>query len=829
MTLIAAKHHALRRTLLLAASALASGMIASPVWAQTPDNAGERFSGLEEITVTARRRVESAQDIPVAVTAYSAARIDRQDLTSLEKLAAFTPQFQVGRASNGSGAQLTMRGIGTSSTSIGIEQSVAVIVDGVYFGQGRTINEGFFDLESAEVMKGPQALFFGKNATAGAVSINTANPTQEFEGMARVGYEVNAGQLIGEVVGSGPLTEDLGLRIAVRGANMFGGLFHNDAQVRQIGFFDVATGTGSTLNTTVGERGLPGEKEFIGRVTLQWEPSDRLNASLKLTGDSNKNDNPSFNSVPFACPTGFSAFDPNVACGKRFRVDQSGMPLEVAQSGLPFAKEDGSLFNDYRSWALTGKVEYALDNVTVTSVSNYQWNRNTFALKGDFQTTSNPAIGNVWATENTTWQAFSTELRALTSFEGPLNALIGGLYQNTERDFAQWVQTAGLEDSSAADPTDRFNVFSKDSKTDGETLSAYGQLILELFDSVEITGGVRYTYETKDSVFRHPFVNPALAAIFIPFDPNNAAATELTAEQKFTNWSPDATISWTPLDDVMIYAAYKEGFKSGGFSNSAILSGLSATPLEDFTFAPEKASGFEGGVKSTLADNQLRLNATVYTYKYSNLQVDFFNSPVFAFQTLNAGSARTKGVEIEFQYAPNAVEGLQFHGSLNYNRARYNNFLAPCYAGQTIAEGCALTGPSGAPFQDLSGQQTAVAPEWTGLLGVSYDRQVADDYIGGLTVDARYSDDYLASGFGNPLSRQNEYVALNATLRLGTEDERWQIAVIGKNLTNRFYVTGVVDGPSTGAGTGTANGTLADQVGFAANPRTVEFRLTTRF
>ncbi|GAB4146088.1 MAG: TonB-dependent receptor [Sphingomonadales bacterium] len=814
------------RLTLLAASALSSGWaIAVPASAQ---ETGQRFAGLEEITVTARRRVESAQTVPVAVTAYSAERIDRQDLTSLEKLAAFTPQFQVGRASNGSGAQLTMRGIGTSSTSIGIEQSVAVIVDGVYFGQGRTINEGFFDLGSVEVMKGPQALFFGKNATAGAIAITTADPTESFEGMARVGYEMNAGKLIGEVVGSGPLNDKLGLRIAVRGSNMFGGMFRNVVDVKQINMFDVATGTSRTLNTTVGERGLPGEKEFLGRVTLKWDPTDRLSATLKVTGDSNKNDNPSYNSVPFACPGPNTTFDPSVPCAKRFRVSQGGMPLALPESGFPFAREDGSLFNDYRSWAVTGKVEYQLDQVAITSVTNYQWNRNTFGLKGDFQTTSNPAIGNVWATENTSWRSFSTELRALTEFDGPLNMLVGGLYQNTERDYGQWVQSAGVEDSSVADPSNRFVAFSKNSETDGETLAAYAQLIYNPIEKVEITGGVRYTYETKDSFFFQPFVNPALAAVFVPFDPNNPA-TEVIGDQKFTNWSPDATISYTPMDDVMVYAAYKEGFKSGGFSNSGLLSGFSATPVEDLTFEPEKASGFEGGVKSTVLDNQLRLNVTLYTYKYSNLQVDFFNSPIFAFQTLNAGSARTKGVEVEFQYAPNSIAGLQFQGSVNYNRARYNNFLAPCYAGQTIAQGCTLTGPSGAPFQDLSGQATAVAPEWTGMLGLSYERPVMDDLIAAVTFDARYSDDYLASGFGNPLSKQNEYVALNATLSVGTEDDRWQFALIGKNLTNRFYVTGVVDGPSTGSGTGTNAGVLADQVGFANDPRTVEVRLTTHF
>lgn len=140
--------------------------LANPVFAQSPTR-GEAVGGLEEVVVTARKREESAQDVPVIVQALSAEQIRAMDLTSMEKLASTTPNFNIGRASNGSGAQITMRGIGSSSTSIGIEQSVAVIVDGAYYGQGRVINEGFFDLAQVELMKGPQALFFGKNATGG--------------------------------------------------------------------------------------------------------------------------------------------------------------------------------------------------------------------------------------------------------------------------------------------------------------------------------------------------------------------------------------------------------------------------------------------------------------------------------------------------------------------------------------------------------------------------------------------------------------------------------------------------------------------------------------
>ncbi len=147
---------------------LATGLTVSPqVLAQDmPARAG----GPEEIVVTARKRQESLQDAPLSVSAISQERIEKMDVTSLEKIAALTPQFFVGRSSNGSGAQMTLRGIGSSSTSIGIEQSVAVIMDGVYYGQGRVLNEGMFDLAQIEILKGPQSLFFGKNATAGAIN-----------------------------------------------------------------------------------------------------------------------------------------------------------------------------------------------------------------------------------------------------------------------------------------------------------------------------------------------------------------------------------------------------------------------------------------------------------------------------------------------------------------------------------------------------------------------------------------------------------------------------------------------------------------------------------
>lgn len=802
---------------------------ASPVWAAesvTPVNAEDAQSGgLETIVVTARKRAESAQDVPVAITAISAEQIARRDLTSLEKVAASTPNFSVGRASNGSGASLTLRGIGSSATSIGIEQSVAVVVDGVYYGQGRVINEGFFDLARLELLKGPQALFFGKNATAGVVSITTADPTPNWEFTTRASYEFRAEQAQMEGIASGPLTDTLGIRLAVRGSKMWGGYFKNVADPVTFNTFDVATARLTTHTAQPAPTEQPGEKELLGRVTLKWTPTDKLTATLKASGTYSRTNNSSWNYVAYNCASGSSTLNPAIACGQNFTTHQNEIPADIAAT-LPFAEADGSLYNRYRSFAVTGAINYELDNVTLTSVTNYQENANRWACACDFQSSNR----GTWATENSTWHAYSSEFRALTHYDGAVNVMVGGLYQKTKRDFDQYVLTAlalgpgffaGLE-NSAASAENRYVSFQKNSQTSGETLAGFGQVTWKILDTLEASGGVRYTHETKDSYFVQPYVNAGLAAVFVP---NKFAR----ANQTFDNWSPEATLTWKPHNGLMFYAAYKTAYKSGGFSNSGIYSGASPNPVDDFTFAPETSSGFEIGVKTTLLDNQLRLNAGLYTFKYTDLQVDFFNSQIFAFQTYNAGAARTKGVDIDFEFAPRAVDGLSVHGSISYNRARYQNFTGPCFSGQTIAQGCTLAGPAGAPFQNLSGKPTANAPGWTGTLGATYEQPIGSNLKLGASADARYSGDYLASGFGNPYSRIGSYTQLDAGVRLGSEDDRWEFALLGKNLTNRFYVSGSADGPSTGSGTGTAGGVHADALGFAARPRTVQLQFTGRF
>lgn len=819
---------AFRKSGLFASSILGVSILAVPVAAQDAAAPGVNDGGLADIVVTARKREETAQSVPVSVTALSEIVIQQRDITSIEKIAAATPNLNVGRASNGSGAQLTLRGIGSSSTSIGIEQSVAVVVDGAYYGQGRIIQEGFFDLKRVEVLKGPQALFFGKNATAGVISLTTNDPGSDPEFVVRGGYEFRARQYQGEVIASGPLSDTFGVRLALRGSKMDGGYFRNVSVNRTYTTLDIqnvlAGGTGNPIAHTAppAARRAPGEEELLGRLTLKFTPNDRLTATFKAAYDINKVNNSSWNYAAYNCglASGLSQLT-GYACGRDFVTHQNNMPADIA-ANFPYAKKNGDLYNRYRSWALNGNITYELDALTISSVTNYNTNNNRWACACDFQT----GEAGQWATENSTWKAFSQELRAQTSLDGPINGMLGMLYQKTRRNFGQYIAFAGLR-NSAAPTADEYVATRKSSFTKGETIAAFGQLTWKILPRLELAGGVRYTHETKDSFFTQPYNNPGVTTIFRPQnDPDGLGV--VTAKQTFDNWSPEATLTFKATDDLMIYAAYKTAYKSGGFSNGGINSKFSTDPLADLTFNPEKARGFEAGIKSTLADNQLRLNLTAFTYKYLDLQVDFFNSPIFAFQTLTA-DARTSGAELEFEFAPRNVAGLNVHGSINYTDAHYTRFAnAPCFAGQTPAQGCS---PINAVFsqQNLTGARLAVAPKWTGNFGVGYDMGVGTDLKLGFNADARYSGSYLASGFGNPLSRQKSYVTLDAGVRFGAEDGNWEVALIGKNLTNAFYVAGVVDGPSTGSGTGTAAGIPADQLGFANLPRTVKVQLTKRF
>lgn len=774
------------------------------------------MGGLEEVVVTARKREESLQDAPLTVTAYNAKRIAEYDITSLERIQQVTPQLYVGRVSNGSGAQITMRGIGASSaTSIGIEQSVAVVMNGAYYGQGRVLNEGMFDLGQIEILKGPQSLFFGKNATAGVISLTTAKPTEEWEFNANVGYEFETEQTRVEGIISGPISDAVGIRLAIRESKMDGGWYKNNSHDNSYTYLDVAKdfAEGFTEVAPGDNRDTPQEEETLARATLTVNPSDAL--SMTFTGQYSNVYvlDSAYNHIPFSCDGPTSAW--GVPCGDNFEIAHNQFPQTLADS-LPYT--DGqNLYNEYESWSLNAEIEYDFGNFTLSSITNIQENENDWALPGDFADTND----GIFATEHTVWEAWSEELRIQSDFDGMFNFMLGALYQETTREFLQWVtfSAGGVLNYNSAAPAGLEHVtYNKDSQTDGETLSFFGEVQLQLSEKLEATAGVRYIDESKDSYFQQPYVHP-IGQLALGW-----AAGGLGANQSFTEWQPEATISYHLSDDVTVYGAYKTAYKSGGFSNGSIYAPNSE--VTDFAFDPETASGFEVGIKSTLLDNQLRLNASIYTYEFEDLQLDYFDSVNILFLTINAGKATSEGAEVELEYAPFSMPGLSLRGTLAYNKAEYDQFIAPCWDGQTAATGCnsELPGYNGKPGFDISGQPTGMAPELSASAGFSYDGELENGWMWGIGGDLLYSDEYMASAMGHPFSWRDSYVLFNALAYVGSGN--WQLKLMGKNLGDEMVISGNLEGASSGAASGRSQ---ADLIGYGGPGRTIELQLRLSF
>ena len=466
---------------------------------------------------------------------------------------------------------------------------------------------------------------------------------------------------------------------------------------------------------------------------------------------------------------------------------------------------------------MNAEITWELGDFTLSSITNIQENENNWALPGDFANTND----GIFATEHATWEAWSEEIRLQSNFDGMFNFMVGALYQDTRRDFFQWVTFGGggaLNWNSLAPAGLEYVTYNKVSYTDGETLSPFAEVQLALSDQLEVTAGVRYIDENKVSRFDQPYVHP-LGELALGW-----LAGGLGADQTFQEWQPEATISYDLNENVTIYGAYKTAYKSGGFSNGAVFAAVSQE--KDFTFAPETGAGFEVGLKTTLLDNQLRFNATAYSYNYEDLQLDYFDSAAIVFLTINAGEATSEGLELDFEYAPYAVPGLTLRSNISYNVAEYDQFIAPCFDGQTAEQGCNtdLPGYPGKPGYDISGQATGMAPEWSGNIGVSYDGEMSNGWTYGVGADMMYSDEYNASAMGHPYAWRDAYTLFNAMAYVGNEN--WQVKLLGKNLSEEMVISGALEGANSGAIAGRSQ---ADLIGYGGPGRTIELQLRLSF
>lgn len=761
--------------LLSSVSCVALEARASEATAAAETAAAEETGGIEDIVVTARKRSESLMNVPVQVTALSGETLENRGVTSLSQFSQQIPGFFA--APTLLLDALYIRGIGTSPTNPGFEQSVGMFIDGVYYGNGRWGNQGFFDLESAQVMKGPQGVYFGKNTIAGAIELTTRDPGDEFEGTVSGGYEFNQRQRYVQAGISIPLSDTLGVRV--------------------FGRYDKMRGWVHNLTTN---QWAPNNEDKFVRITIKYEPTDSFTATLKSAFYSSDNNGPTNAFVLVSCagpgntasPTPFGPSP--VPCGREFITYQSSL-------GGPL----GDFFNKYSNFAHTLKLDWEVGPGSLTSITG--WNHFDNRGRGGSSASPNNSTLFYHQQKNT---AVSQELRYVTDFEGPVNLIAGVYYLTT--DFYTNNRGRVLPDAIQGTVGGKSTyTWNKDSFQDGETIAAFGEVTWNITPMLEAAVGGRYTQETKKSQMRNIEAAPNLPFLLIP---------NYAADQKFKDFSPSATLTWRPSDDLTIYGAYKSGYKSGGFSHGGTIFFLPPAPppaLASFVFGSESVQGFEGGFKGFLADRRLRYELVGYAYDYSDLQVNAYNSATNSFTVQNAATAEQRGIELSTAFA--ATDAFTLSGSVNYNRTRFKDFIAPCNAIQIPG-----TAPCNVPLgaargQDLSGHPLPFAPTWSGRIDATYDIEMRSGYGIELNGGAQFSGDYYLATDGREANKQPEYVRFNAAIALTAPGDAFKLELIGQNLTNKFVA--VIGAERSGAG--------RDIVNQADRARSVELRATYNF
>ncbi|PZQ24489.1 MAG: hypothetical protein DI569_01315 [Sphingopyxis macrogoltabida] len=785
----------MRRTLAvrIAAIALAAQMgVAMPVYAQSeapaPDdgNAQATAAANGEIVVTARKREETLSDAPLAINAYGGAQLEQAAVGSLEDMEALVPGLVAQSTATSAGGILYLRGVGSSASNGLIDQAVAVNIDGVAMANAQLLQAGQYDMQQVEVLRGPQALFFGKNSPGGVISVTSKDPGRDFEASTTVGYELYAREIFGEGYVSGPVTDTLGLRLFGRYSNMDG-------------YYKVVSADTPTSLASTRKRYTPSSDIFL-RGTAVWEPGDRFTARAKLIYTRLKDEmGPQGQRID--CPTGapqpnfgLTIIVPDACKLDREVITGSRRPALLTD---PVLRNDADGFRVNEQWLASLDLDFAVtDDLTINSITGYYSLDDAYA--GDFLM---QAQNRVVATARIKSEQLSQELRLTSSFDGPLNFMVGGFAE--KRDASGYLAIPPFGNASRDDYQQTQHAY-----------SVFGELSFKLVENLVLSGGARYTHEVKKLDVSSPGFGGPIA---LPID-----------RLRFNDTSPQVTLAYYPSDDITLFASYKQGFKSGGFdigSGVARRASLGATN----TYKGEDVSGFEAGGKFTLADGALQLNVTAFSYDYKNLQVSLLDNVALSLSIKNAAAATVRGLEGEFIVTPRGVDGLTIRGNASYLDATYDQFLAGCFSGQTPAQGCSLRGSAGEPAQDLSGTRLLYAPEFSAGLGFSYETAIAASGMSLLFAsDMNYSGSYETLQAQKPGSEQGEFAKINASISLRGPDKKWDLSLIGRNLTGKLTVANPADVPGTGSGTGTAAGIPADTHAFL-NRRGREVLLRLRF
>jgi outer membrane receptor protein involved in Fe transport len=794
---------------------------------------------LEEMVVTARKVEESLQDVPLSVTVMSGDKMTEAGITKIEELVLHVPNVTM--SETGIGTNLYIRGIG-SGINQGFEQSVGMYIDGVYHGRAQLMRAPFLDLTQAEVLRGPQVTLLGNNSIAGAMNLTTAKPTDEFEASVGGLYEPdhNEQELTGIV--SGPLFSNLAGRLAVRYRSIDGHLDNN------------------ILNTEE-----PNREEKSARLTLEWA-ADSWDTTLKLERnefDIEGRQIEIFNEIPSSTRgssnTGFSnnsgsaaLWQPGLTYLEYLGEHFDPNPL-IQNNQLDFVRGSNGDFseNEVNTGVFTLNIDLGEHELTaITGLLNYKYSELCdcdFTGANQFQLLSKE--------DYTQW---SQELRISSPANNRMRYMAGLYYQQEELEFKDQiflpkdsgvVRLVGL--ATTGNPTGAFASLGdtsafRDFNQNTYVSSAFGQLSFDVKDWWTLNLGLRYTHTEKEAVrvLRMGDLNrvafdinnavdfnrlaagaPLFASIF------NAAFHQLSGNRKKDRLSWALISDFQITDDIMIYYSAKKGFKSGGFdvrSNSEPVPGSTGAgtlyPLSDagavanvdpgsFEFEDEKAIALEHGAKMSLADGAAELGVALFYTKFEDLQVSIFDGTL-GFNVGNAAKATTAGIEVDGRWQ--LTDNWMVSGSFAFLNFDFDNFPnGQCVQGQ-VADS-----PDGKC--SYTGKTNQYVADYSGALGINYEKELGQ-LLFRSTLDILFTDSYLPSQNLDSRTEQDAYAKLNLRLALGDPDGMWEVALLGRNLTDETIVTYANDTPLAFSQFGSPS-----YYGFIDRPRTIAVQAMMRF
>ena len=705
---------------------------------------GGDVGGLAEVVVTAEKTEGSLQKTPLAITALSSEDLSKSNITDIQALGAHVPGFNFGESFGV--AKFSLRGVSFSNLAVGADPSVAYNLNGIYVSRPAGQLGNFYDIQGVEVLRGPQGTLYGRNATAGAVNITTAQPTDNFSGYATAGYG-NYNDLNAEGAISGPVGGGILARLAVHGE-------------RRDGF-------GKNLLT--GQK-IDDLKTYGARLSLKCGSSSSFSALVVADFD----------------------YENDRSYGLHL-LAKGGLTNEVGSPGIDLAGlglggqtiiNSRDTLNDYvpgydrKQYGISADLKWSLGSLDLRSISGYRhltWNVGT-----DLDGTSFPLT---FLTEGETSKQFSQEFNVSQS--GNWGKWTLGAYYFHEDMDGGIVLPQNFD--ALLPPGQYFKFYFGGGSIKTDAYAAYGQTSIKLSSPLSLTVGARYSRERKSEVDLYTdFINSF--DYFTPYVPGQPPiAAPFAQSATFSSFTPKIGLEYQMNPDTLIYLSWSKGFKAGGFNlgGAYTLPGQPNNPINP-PVQPETLKAFEAGVKAMFFERRLRANLAAFSYKYTNLQVSQVTALVILLE--NAAAARIYGAEAEITALP--TDNLELGLSGSWLHARFSEFssINPniCPGGfdaSQLSNGLYPCLDNAQNLQNLKGNALPQAPDFTITASAQYTIPMGDNSLV-LRGEANWVDTTYFDEFNRDVLSQQRYAKVNAFVTWSNKAMGWDI---------RGYVTNALD------------------------------------